>query len=218
VSGKATFYIEEIYTDFIVTLGNKMLKYFKDIVDDGDSDRLRELEDIVGQAHATALQEIKNIPMRNLGLYIENTLTGEQKEQIMAIAQSMASAGTLDIETAIYLNIVDNIKQAYAILMFKKHAMDKKIAQQKQEEQQNQLALLDKTHQIELSKIQATGQVKQDLEKVIFQLQKTLSEAQINLKGHWTILSKEQINQNRIEEQMNQSHLEKLNAPGEVAA
>lgn len=214
-SGKASFYVEEMYTDMVSCIGNKMLKYFKDIVDDGDSERLQEFEDIVGQANMTALKEIKDIPMRNLGLYVENVMTKDQKDMVMQIAQSMASAGTLDIATGLFLTLIDNLKQAYAILVFKKDQMDKKLLAQEQAQQQYQMDMADKTLQNKLAEIQAQGQIKQQLEALIINLETKLEETVINLKGHWTVAGKEQIKQNRIEQDITASQIDKLNTPGQ---
>jgi hypothetical protein len=212
-SGKATFYIEEAYTDFLCSIGNKMLKYFKDLVDEGDSERMREFEDLVGQANATAVKEIKDIPMRNLGLFVTNVMTKDQKEMLMQLAQSMASAGTLDEQTALFLTFTENLKQAYAILVFKKAQMDKQQAAAEQQKQQWAMDLLDKQTQLEVTKIQAQGQVKMQLEQMIGQIQAKLEETVINLKGHWTMMGKEQIKNNRIEQDITNSNIQKLNSP-----
>lgn len=212
-SGKSTFYVEEAYTDVLASIGNKMLKYFSDIVEYGDSKRLQEFENVVGQVNMAALKEIKGIPLRDLGIYVENTMTKDQKEMVMQLAQSMASAGTLDIETALFLTFVDNLRQAYAILVFKKAQMDKQLAQAKQNDNDFQMQLLDKQKEIELAKIQASGEVKAMLEKLLGNVQMQLETMVINLKGHWTTAGKEQIKNNRIEQDITNSQINKLNAP-----
>jgi hypothetical protein len=211
-SGKAAFYVEELYTDVINALGNKMLKYFKDIVEEGDTDRMKEFEDIVGQSHAMALKEIKGIPMRNLGLHVENVMTKDQKDMVMQLAQSMSSAGTLDIDTALFLTTVDNLKQAYAILCFKKDLMDKKLAEQAAQQQEYAMQLESARLQTEVAKIKAAGEMKIQLEKVVGDLKATLEKEIVNMKGHWTLAGKEQIKQNRIEENITQSQIDKQNA------
>jgi hypothetical protein len=206
--------VEEAFTDILSCIGNKILKYFKDIVDLGDSRRLQEFTDLVGQANMAALKEIKGIPLRNLGLYVENTMTKDQKDMVIQMAQSMASAGTLDMATALYLTFVDNLKEAYAILIFQKAQMDKQLAEAEQAKQDFQLSLLDKQLQLELAKISAAGQQKIQLEQVIGKIQTQLEEVVINLKGHWTMAGKEQIKQNRIEQDITSSQIDKLNGPG----
>lgn len=213
IGGKSTFFLEEMYTDVLCNLGRKMIKYFKDIIDEGDSPRLQEFIDVVGMANAYAAMQIKNIPMRNLGIYVENVITADQKQMIMQIAQSMASAGTLDEATALFLMFIDNIKQAYAILVFKKMQMDKQLAAQKQAENEFQLQLSGQQLQNELAQIQATYVGKKELETLLIGLEGKLEAMVINLKGQWTLQGKAQINQNRIEEDMTNSQIEKLNNP-----
>lgn len=215
-SGKATFFVEEAFSEITSSAGNKILKYLKDIVDYGDSRRLKEFEDMVGQAHMAALQEIRSIPMRNLGLHVEATMTKDQKDMVMQIAQSMASAGTLDEATALFLTFVDNLKQAYAILVFKKAQMDKQLQQAEQAKQSYQMQLLQAQTQLEISKIQAQGQVKMQLQQLIDSFEIKLEQMVINMKGHWTMAGKEQIKQNRIEQDITSSNIEKLNTPDMV--
>lgn len=216
-SGKSTYFIEEAFTDIITCLGNKLLVYFKDIVEDGPSDRLQELEDLVGQANYAALMEIKSIPMRNLGLYVENTMTADQKTMVMELASSMASAGTLDVQTALFLTMIDNLKQAYAILVFAKDKMDKQLAAKEQQQQQNQMALINAQTQSDMAKIKLQGQIKEDLQKMLGTIEQQLEMMVINLKGHWQMASKEQIKNNRIEQDITGSQIDKLNGNGEDA-
>lgn len=210
-SGKSTYFVEEAMSDVISCLGNKMLVYFKDIVDMGDSNRLQEFKDIVGQANFAALMEIKDIPIRNLGLFVEQTMTKDQKDMLVNIAQSMASAGTLDVSTALFLTMVDNLKYAYAILSFKKVQMDKQLAAIAQQKQTDALTLIQNQTQADLMKIQAQGKIKKDLEVLLGQIQTSMEEMVINLKGKWTMQGKEQIKNNRIEQDITSSNIEKLN-------
>lgn len=210
-SGKSMYYVEEAYSGVLADLGNKLIIYFKDIVDNGTSKRLQEFKDIVGQANYTALMEIKNIPLANLGIYVEPVMTKEQKDLITQVAQSMASAGTLDIPTALFLAFVDNLREAYAILSFKKIQMDKQLAQQAQQQQQWKIQLGQQQLQIELAKIKANTEGKKEVEEVLGKIQESLVELEMNLKGHWAIMAKEQIKNNRIEQDVTKSQIDKMN-------
>lgn len=152
------YFLEESLTSTIEGVADWLLYYIKEVIDEGEnSKRFQNLQDIVGQASAIALEALKDIPQHRMHIHLENQLTDEFKEKIMKVADSMAAAGVLTADVVLYLSLIENAKQAYGILALKlKQAQAQQIAQ-KQAEQQQAMQIAKMNNDLKIAQINATN-------------------------------------------------------------
>lgn len=210
-SDQAIFFITDPFSQVTKDTATKFLYYFKDIVDEGDTERFKEFLDIVGEASGEALATVKDIPYHNLGLDVENEMTTEQRQLVNDLSLKLASAGILLPEDVFFISSITDVKYAYAILCLKAKAGRALLMQEQQQQQQN---IIDQK-KIDLQIAQATIQSKQQAEAQNITLAKQWDfkiDQMINgLKGQIQTAIKQQVGQNKADEIITKSNVEKLN-------
>ncbi len=214
-SDQAIFFITDPYEELTLQAAEKFLYYFKEIVDQGDSTRLDDFLDVVGEAIGAQFESVKDIPYHSLGLSVDNAMTDEQKQLVNGLAEKLASAGILQPEDVFFIASIDNVKLAYAILALKAKAGREALAQQAIQQQQMAMQMDDKkvANQIALINAQQAAQAKSiDQTK---QWDYKIDQMINGLKGQIQTAIKQQVGQNKSDEIITKSQVEKINNPPE---
>lgn len=199
-SNNGTYFVEKGYMDMVIEFSNRMLYYMNQIVQEGDSKRLQEFKDVVGQANGWAYEAIGDIPKHRLGLYVENVNTDQQKQYLVSLADQMVKAGQLDIEALNLIIKVDNYKYA-AVLMIMKYKQKQRMLREEADrahQQQMQLKAMDFdiAKQNYISKEQAKT-ISIDREG---QWDLKIAELEGRLKAQTQLMLKEVLKNNHIEQ------------------
>lgn len=216
-SEQAIFFISEPFERVTLDAGTRFLYYFKDIIDEKDSERKQEFMDIVGEANASAFQAVEDIPYHNLGLDVNNAMTDDQKELVNGLAEKLAAAGVLMPEDVFFIASIDNVKYAYAILSLKAKQGRQAMADQQQQALQQQMQL----EAVKLKTQEAIINAQQVADAKNINISKAwdykIDEMMNQLKGHFQAAIKDQIGQNKTDEIIAKSQVDKINAPQEAA-
>ena len=143
------------------------------------------LQNSISSFNVGTLEEIRNLPLHDFGIYLELEPEEEEKAQLEQNIQVALKAGGIDIEDAIDIRQINNIKLANEILKQKRAKRMEMEQQQKQQMIQMQAqANAQSAEQIALSeaqKQQVLTQEKISIEqaKSQFEIQKLQTEAQI---------------------------------------
>lgn len=210
-SENSTFGIEKAYSKFITQGAEKLLYYFKDIVDGGDSDRLQDFMDIVGQANGMAMKSIKDIPMHKLGLTVVNEITAEQKAALNQIANQMAAAGVLDPDIAMFIITVENLKYAFAILRLKMKQKKRELDAATQAEREFQLQMKQMDLDFAMQKQSANNEDMFKIREMMKQWDAKLQELDNQFKQQGQIAAKKEITAGRIQQDLVKHELDKEN-------
>ena len=152
----------------------------------------------IGKYNVSILQEIKDLYVYDFGIFIDISPDEEQKAQLEANIQIALSKGDINLEDAIDIREIKNIKLANQLLKVKrvkkqeqeqKNAMQMQAIQAQQNLQSQQMAA-----QTAMAKIQAESQAKMQLKQaeVAFEIEKMKNEAML----------KQQLMQTEFEMQM----------------
>lgn len=201
-TSNATYSIDRAYSKAIIQAGERLLYYFKEIVDEGESERLQDFVDIVGQANGMAMKSIKDIPTHKLGLRVDNIITDEQKAMVNQLASQLASAGMLEPDIALFITQVDNLKYSYAILRLKMKQKAREIEQSKQAERDYQLQLKQMDLQFVMQKQQDQNQAMFQIKEMQMQWEAKLLELETMLKTQGQSQIKDKITEGRIQEKV----------------
>jgi len=203
-SDDSTYYIQKAFIDGYTELGKRMLYYFKEIVAEKNSRRLQEFRDIVGMAQSYALEAIDGIPLRNLGLTVDMANTQEANAFLnqFALEASTAPNGLMDPVDALELTFINNVKYKYAILRLKAKQRRKQMMEERENERNYQMQLLNAQNQIEQNKLQTTFQNQLKVMEVENRLDAKLLEFETRLKTMSQLEQKDKIKDNRIEQEV----------------
>jgi hypothetical protein len=143
------------------------------------------LQNSISSFNVGTLEEIRNLPLHDFGIYLELEPEEEEKAQLEQNIQVALKTGGIDIEDAIDIRQINNIKLANEILKQKRAKRMEMEQQQKQQMVQMQAqANAQSAEQIALSeaqKQQVLTQEKISIEqaKSQFEIQRLQTEAQI---------------------------------------
>ena len=139
----------------------------------------------IGKYNVSILEEIKDLYMYDFGIFIEISPDEEQKAQLEANIQMALSKGDINLEDAIDIREIKNLKLANQLLKVKrmrKEEREEKMLMQKQAMQaQQQLKSQEMAGAMALEKIKLETQSKMQLKQaeVAFDIEKMKAEAQM---------------------------------------
>lgn len=208
-SNNGTYFVEKGYMDMVIEYSNRMMYYMNQIVQEGDSKRLQEFKDVVGQANGLAYEAIADIPKHRLGLYVENVNTDQQKQYLVSLADQMVKAGQLDIEALNLIIKIDNYKYA-AVLMIMKY---KQKQRQLREEAEIAHGRAIELKQMDL-KIESQRYISKEQAKTISidrmgEWDAKIVELEARLKAQTQLMLKDVLKNNHIEQDAAKAQLDK---------
>jgi hypothetical protein len=139
----------------------------------------------IGKYNVSILDDIKDLYIYDFGIFIEISPDEEQKAQLEANIQMALSKGDINLEDAIDIREIKNIKLANQLLKLKrvkKQEREEKMEMQKQAMiAQQQLKSQELAAQVAMQKIQAESQSKMQIKQaeVAFEIEKMRAEAEM---------------------------------------
>tara|TARA_R100000900_G_scaffold26228_4_gene20807 strand:- start:41575 stop:42762 length:1188 start_codon:yes stop_codon:yes gene_type:complete len=152
-----------------------------------------EFANQIGKYNVSILEEMNDLYIYDFGIFIEVTPDAEEQAQLEQNIQMALQKGDINLEDAIDIREIHNLKLANQLLKMKRKAKEEKdraFELQKQQQQgQIQMQSQQMAAQTAMQKIQAENQAKMQLEqaKAAFEIERLNAEA--NLKG--TLMDKE---------------------------
>jgi hypothetical protein len=149
------------------------------------SDFKDEFINQIGRFNVSILGEISDLYIYDFGIFIEVSPDEEQKNQLEQNIQMALSRGNIDIEDAIDIREIRNIKLANQLLKLKrtkKEQREEKMAMQKQAiVSEQQLKSQELAGQVAMQKIQMEAQSKMQMKQaeVAFDIEKMKQEAML---------------------------------------
>ena len=157
-----------------------------------------EFANQIGKYNVAVIKEMNDLYIYDFGIFIEVTPDLEEKAQLEANISLALSKSDINLEDAIDIREIHNLKLANQLLKMKrmkKEEQDREFEMQKQQQQgQMQMQSQQLAAQTAMQKIQAESQAKMQLEqaKVAFEIERLNAEAQLKA----TLMDKEfQFNQ-----------------------
>ena len=140
----------------------------------------------IGGFNVATLADIKNLHIHDFGIFLELAPDDEEKARLENNIQTALSAGLIDLDDAIDIREVKNIKTANQVLKIRK---GKKFQRDQLAKQQNMQAQAQANAQqqqvaaqLEIQKTQANTQAKMQLEQMKAQLDASKMEAEVTAK------------------------------------
>jgi hypothetical protein len=139
----------------------------------------------IGKYNVFILNEIKDLYLYDFGIFVEVSPDEEQKAQLEANIQMALSKNDINLEDAIDIREIKNLKLANQLLKLKrmrKQDREDKMEMQKQAMiSQQQLKSQELAGQVAMQKIQMEGQMKMQIKQaeVAFEIEKMKAEAEL---------------------------------------
>lgn len=195
---KSNYFMEKACIDMNLEVQSRLLNYIILIAQEPDSDRFQRFRSVVGVANSMSVESLKDIPNHELGLYVDNVNTEEQKARLIGFAEELVKAQLLDIEVLQLIIKVDNYKYAAVLMIMKYKQKQKEIQAQREMEFQREMQLkqmdIEINKQNYMNKAQADGMVKQMQAKLEFEQEQWLAK----WKSHAQQILKEMTKNNKI--------------------
>lgn len=140
----------------------------------------------IGKYNVNLLEEIKDLYIYDFGIFIEVAPDEEQKAQLEANIQVALAKGDINLEDAIDIREIKNLKLANQLLKLKrvkKQEREEKMEMQKQAMMaQQQLQAQQMAAQTAMQKMQGEGQIKMQLKEAEMQLDAAKLQREAELK------------------------------------
>jgi hypothetical protein len=152
------------------------------------SDFKDELINQIGRVNVSILEDIKDLYLHDFGIFIEVSPDAEEKAQLEANIQAALSRDQIDLEDAIDIREIKNIKIANELLKLKrkkKQQQDMDNEKQKMEMQtQSNIQSSQAAAQSKMEQLQAEYQGKAQLKQAesAFEIEKMKQEAQLKVQ------------------------------------
>jgi|TARA_R100000231_G_scaffold139308_3_gene120067 hypothetical protein len=149
------------------------------------SDFKEEFINQIGKYNVSILSEIKDLYIYDFGIFIEVAPDEEQKKQLEDNIQMALQKGDINLEDAIDIRELKNIKLANQLLKVKRQAKqdrEEKFAMQQQQQKAQQAAQVQQMQaQAAMQKMEAEGQQKMQIKQaeIAFEIEKMKMEAQL---------------------------------------
>lgn len=182
-SNTATRHINDSVLDVTRDLATAMSLRISDILE--NSDFRDEFAMKIGKYNLAMLEDIKSLHMHDFGIFIEMAPDEEEKQELSSNIQVALSKELIELDDAIDIRGIKNIKLANQLLKVKKKKrQEERQAYEMQKIQQQQQANMQSQQmaaQIQMQKIQMEGQSKMQVEQAIagFQIEKDNNEAML---------------------------------------
>ncbi len=139
----------------------------------------------IGKYNLGIIEEIKNLYLYDFGIYIEMSPDEEEKAQLEQNIQMALQKGGIDLEDAIDIRTLNNLKMANQLLKVKRKQKQTEQQQQEQQKQamqgQQQQALQQQAAQAKMQQTQAELQAKIQIKQaeIAFEIEKQTNEAEL---------------------------------------
>ena len=182
-SNTATRHILDAGLTIVKSLAEALTYRVADVLE--YSDFKDDFANKIGKYNVSILSEIKDLYIYDFGIFIEVSPDEEQKAQLEANIQMALSKGDINLEDAIDIREIKNIKLANQLLKMKRVKKQEKEQQYEMQKQQmiseQQLTSQQMAAQTAMQKIQAEGEVKMRVKQaeVAFEIEKMRNEAEL---------------------------------------
>lgn len=182
-SNTATRHILEGSLFIYRTLAEALTYRIADILE--YSDFKEDFINKIGRFNVSILNEIKDLYIYDFGIFIEVSPDEEQKAQLEANIQMALSKGDINLEDAIDIREIKNLKLANQLLKMKRVKKQEREEQMEMQKQammsQQQLQSQEAAAQIAMQKMQMDLQTKMQLKQaeVAFEIQRLEKEAEM---------------------------------------
>ena len=182
-SNTATRHILDAGLNIVKSLAEALTYRVADVLE--YSDFKDDFVNKIGKYNVSILNEIKDLYIYDFGIFIEISPDEEQKAQLESNIQMALSKGDINLEDAIDIREIKNIKLANQLLKMKRIKKEEQQQQYEMQKQQmiseQQLTSQQMAAQTAMQKIQAEGEVKMRVKQaeVAFEIEKMRNEAEL---------------------------------------
>tara|TARA_R110000782_G_scaffold249664_1_gene336893 strand:+ start:4179 stop:6614 length:2436 start_codon:yes stop_codon:yes gene_type:complete len=137
----------------------------------------------IGKYNLNILEEIKNLYLHDFGIFVEMSPDEEEKQQLEQNIQMSLQNGGIDLEDAIDIRTINNLKMANQLLKVKRKQTKAEVQQQQQQQQEMQAQqaqqLQQQAAQSAMQQTQAELQAKIQIKQaeIAFEIEKQKNEA-----------------------------------------
>lgn len=210
-SKEGIWFIEDAVREFFIMFGERTVQQILLIVQDakkyGYSKRFNELRSVIGIANAMLLEAVEDLTPEEIGLTVSLENTKANQEYVISLATQMADKGEIGRDVVgILIDLVHtNYKYAYVLLMIETKRRKEEMAAQEELAHKRQMELAQVNLQTAVTLTQATGAAKDQNIRTKGEVDSQLQQLGNSLKAETMQKQKQQLKDNRIEQDNNKN-------------
>lgn len=213
-SSKGTWFIEKPAREFLIMYGERCVQYILSIVKEkrkyGFKQRWEEFQNVIGMANALMIEGIEEMQPEEIGITVNLEDVTAYQEYIFQLANKMADDGEVgrDVVGLVINQVKVNWKYSYVLLMVAAKRRQEENAHKEELQHQREMELEDKKLQTAqtLMGIKTKGKVTEIDEKG--KMEMMINEALAKLKAEAMNEQKQQLLQNKKEQDNNKAQLQ----------
>jgi hypothetical protein len=219
-SDNAKWFMQKGYECMIKGCAERFVRYIlmagQEAKEIGYTERYEEFRNILGVTDGLLIEGLEDCPPESIGLNIDYTDTSGKKEFVMKLAENLVAQGKLDEDILYLLLSMDNWKSGFCLMRMSLTKKKKEEAAKMQ--LQHEMTMEEKQEDLKiaqaLQKAKADGKDQNQMTQG--KIQAMLDEQLNKLKAETQSQIKEQMKNNRIEENNNKAKNERANKTSEA--
>jgi hypothetical protein len=214
-SDNAKWFVQKGYEFLIKAIAERFVRYIlmcgEEAKELGLTDRYQEFRDILGVTDGLLIEGLEDVPPESIGLNINYVDNSGKKEFVMELAKNYIAQGKLDDDILYLIMGSDNWKYSFCLMRMSLVKKKKEAAAQAelQHQQTMEQKEADLKTAIALNKSKSDG--KNDNIMTQGKVQAMLDEQLNKLKAETIANSKEQLKNNKLEQDNNKAALQRRN-------
>jgi hypothetical protein len=219
-SDNSKWFLQKAYEFIVKNTAERFVRYILMCAEEakelGITDRYDEFRNVLGVTDGLLIEGLEDVPPESVGLSIDYTDTSGKKEFVMKLAENLVAQGKLDEDILYLLLSMDNWKSGFCLMRMSLTKKKKEEAAKMQ--LQHEMTMEEKQEDLKiaqaLQKAKADGKDQNQLTQG--KIQAMLDEQMNKLKAETQSQIKEQMKNNRIEENNNKAKNERANKTSEA--
>lgn len=212
-SDNAKWFMQKGYEFIIKACAERFVRYIlmcgQEAKELGISDRYDEFRNILGVTDGLLIEGLEDVPPESVGLSISYVDNAGKKDFVMKLAENLVAQGKLDEDILYLLLGTENWKESFCLMRMSLTKKKKEAAAQQELAHQQKMEEKDADLKIAQALTAAKGQAKDKNIQTQGEIDARLTDLENKLKASTMADQKNQLKNNRIEQDNNKANLQR---------
>jgi len=214
-SDNSKWFLQKAYEYIVKATAERFVRYIlmagTEAKELGFTDRYEEFRNILGVTDGLLIEGMEDVPPESVGLSINYVDSSGKKEFVMKLAENLVAQGKLDEDILYLLLGTDNWKESFCLMRMSLTKKKKEAAAQAELQHQQIMEQKDADLKIAQALTAAKGQAKDRNIQTQGEIDARLTDLENKLKAQTMATQKDQLKNNRIEQDNNKAALQRRN-------
>lgn len=221
-SENARWFMQKAYESVIKSLAERFVRYIlmagQETKELGYMDRYQEFKDVLGMTDGLLIEGLEDIPPESIGLNVSYVDNNSKKEFVIKLCEQYVAQGKIDDEILYLILGADNWKYAFCLMRMSITKKKKEAAAQQQLQHEMEMESKQMDLQIARTLTADKGAAKDKNIQTKGEVDARLTDLENRLKAQTMATQKEQLKNNKLEQQSQKSQLDRQEKTADALA